>query len=69
MKLLFLNAVVILLVASPLVLLEVGRSRSQWLDQHHDGLSVAIWILTLGVVYIWVLPYLGLQPNWHVLAP
>jgi hypothetical protein len=69
MKVLLLNGFVILLVASPIVLLEVARSRSRWLDQHHDTLSFAVWFLTLGAIYIWVLPRLGLQPNWRVLAP
>ena len=51
------------------VVLELARSRSRWIDKHHGGLSFALWFLTLAAVYIWVLPRLGLQPNWRVLAP
>ena len=69
MRLLLLNGVIILLIGSPLLLLELARSRSRWIDDHHGGLSFALWILTLGAVYICVLPRLGLQPNWHILAP
>ena len=69
MKLLLLNGLVILVIAAPLVALEVARSHSRWIEQRHGGLSIAVWFLTLGAVYIWVLPRLGLQPNWHVLIP
>ena len=69
MRLLLLNGAIILLIGSPLLMLEVAPSRSSWIDKHHGGLSFALWFLTLGAVYIWVLPRLGLQPNWRVLAP
>ena len=69
LKLLLLNGLVIILVASPLVLLEVLRSRSRWIEEHHGGLSLALWFLTLAAVYIWVLPYLALQPNPRFFEP
>jgi hypothetical protein len=69
MRLLVLNVFIILLVGSPLLMLELARSRSKWIDEHHGGLSFVLWFLTLAAVYIWVLPSLGLQPNWRVLAP
>jgi hypothetical protein len=69
MKAILLNILVLLIVASPLLALELYRSRSQWIDEHHGGLSLALWVLTLLAVYIWVLPHLGLQPNWHGLSP
>jgi hypothetical protein len=68
-KLLLLNGFVILLVASPLLVLEIARSRSKWIDEHHGVLSLALWFVTLSAVYIWVLPLLHLRPNWHFLAP
>jgi hypothetical protein len=69
MKSLLLNLVVILLAGSPLLLLEVARSHSHWIDEHHGGLSFIVWAVTLAAIYIWVLPALRLQPNWRVLAP
>jgi uncharacterized membrane protein len=69
MRLLLLNLFVIFLVGSPLLVLESVRSRSKWIDEHHGGLSFMLWLLILGSVYIWVLPRLGLEPNWHFLAP
>ena len=69
MKLILLNLFVIFLVGAPLLALEIGRSYSRWLDKNHGGLSFIIWIFTLLAVYVWVLPRLGLQPNWHVLSP
>jgi len=68
MKLIFLNLFIILLIGLPLIGLEIGRSYSEWIDKHHGGLSFVIWFFTLLVVYIWVLPRVGLQPNWHVLS-
>jgi hypothetical protein len=68
-KLLLLNGFVILLVSSPLLALEIARSRSKWIGEHHGGISFGLWFLTLAAVYIWVLPLLHLRPNWHFLAP
>jgi hypothetical protein len=65
----FLNLLVLFIVATPLILLELLRSRSAWIDRNHDGISFLLWFLTLGSVYISVLPQLGLAPNWHFLAP
>ena len=64
-----LNVLVICLVGLPLLALELARSRSRWIDKNHGGLSIALWFFTLVAVYIWVLPRLGLQPNWRFLAP
>jgi len=69
MKLILLNLFVIFLVGSPLLALEFARSYSRWIDKHDDGLSFAVWFFVLLAVYIWVLPRLGLQPNWNVLSP
>ena len=63
MELILLNGLVILIVASPLVMLEVLRSRSRWIEEHHDVLRAAVWFLTLAAVYFWVLPRFGLKPN------
>jgi hypothetical protein len=69
MRLLFLNVTIICLVGTPLLILEVARSCSSWIYDHHGGLSFAVWLLILAAVYFWVLPLFGLHPNWHVLAP
>ena len=69
MKEILLNILAICLVGLPLLGLELARSRSRWIDKNHGGLSFALWFFTLAVVYIWVLPRLGLQPNWRVLEP
>jgi hypothetical protein len=69
MRLLFLNVTIICLVGTPLLILEVARSCSSWIYDHHGGLSFVVWLLILAAVYFWVLPLFGLHPNWHVLAP
>jgi hypothetical protein len=69
MRELLLSGLVIVLIGLPLTLLEVARFRFKWIDDHHGGLSLVLWILALSAVYIWVLPRLGLQPDWRVLAP
>jgi len=69
MRLLFLNVTIICLVGTPLLILEVARSCSSWIYDHHGGLSFAVWLLVLAAVYFWVLPLFRLHPNWHVLAP
>ncbi len=63
MKVLFFNLLVIMIVGSPLLILELSRSRSKWVDEHHTILSLALWFTVLLAVYIWVLPMLGLEPN------
>jgi hypothetical protein len=69
MKLLLLNLLIIMLIGAPLFLLEWVRSRYLWIDKHFDILNLILWFLTLVAVYIWVLPALNLQPNWHILTP
>jgi len=63
------NALVVLLVASPLLLLEWLRSRSSWIDRNHGELSLGLWLITLFAIYVWVLPRLGIRPNARVLYP
>ena len=69
MKLLLLNAFVIMLVVAPLLVLEWLSTRSRWIDQHQGGLGLALWLITLFAVYVGVLPPLGLRPNPRVLYP
>jgi len=59
MRTILLNTVVVLFAVSPLFALDWLRSRSRWIAQYHDELSLGAWILTLLAVYIWVLPMLG----------
>lgn len=63
MKTLILNLIVIFIVASPLVLLEILRNHSEWIETNHGGLSFILWLVTLCAVYIFVLPMLNLMPN------
>lgn len=69
MSTLLLNAVVICVAASPLMLLELLRSRSHWVERYHEELGFAAWLITLMAVYILVLPRLGLQPNPRFFNP
>lgn len=68
-KELFLNLCAIGVVALPIVALEGLRHRSRWLNKNHDWLSILVWISALAVLYIWVLPFLGLKPNPRVIHP
>jgi hypothetical protein len=63
MKLLLLNVLVVFLVASPLLLLEIGRHHFEWLEKNHEVLGFIVWLVALFPVYVWVLPKLGLVPN------
>lgn len=58
-----LNIIILLIVASPLVLLEILRSHSKWIDDNHGGLSFIIWLVTLFAVYIFILPMFNMKPN------
>jgi hypothetical protein len=60
---LLLNILILIFVASPLVLLESLRSRSKWIEEHHGGLSIIVWLATLFVVYVFVLPMFNMKPN------
>jgi hypothetical protein len=63
MKILALNALVIMLVAAPLLTLQLLRSRSTWIEDNHKWLGVVVWLVVLLCVYVFVLPRLGLAPN------
>jgi hypothetical protein len=65
-KELLLNLLVVAIVAAPLLLLEWAKGRSKWLGEHHDALSMVLWLLTIIAIYVWVLPRLGLVPNPRV---
>lgn len=69
MRLLLLSAIAIFFVGLPLLALEVARNYSRWIDEHHGGVSIVAWLLLLLALYFLLLPRLGLQPNWRVLAP
>lgn len=58
-----LNIMVLILIASPLLLLEKLRNHSKWIEDNHGGLSIIVWIATLLAVYIFVLPMFNLEPN------
>ena len=61
--LLFRNILVLAFICVPIVLFEASCSRSAWMKRKHGMLAVAVWLLTLLVAYIWILPILGLKPN------
>jgi hypothetical protein len=63
MRLLLLNGMILLLVGSPLLVLELVKYRTEWLRRNHDWLSVIVWLATLASVYAFVLPRFGLAPN------
>jgi hypothetical protein len=63
MATLALNVFVIIVVASPLMVLEFLRSRSAWIEANHEGLGFLLWIVVLIGAYLFVLPRLGLVPN------
>jgi len=63
MKILALNALVIMLVGAPLLALQLLRSRSTWIEDNHEWLGVVVWLVVLLCVYVFVLPRLGLAPN------
>ncbi len=57
------NVLIVVIVASPLLVLESLRERSPWIDDNHDRISIALWALVLLAVYLYVLPSLGLEIN------
>ncbi len=58
-----LNIVVILIIGLPLLLLEVLRNHSEWIENNYGILSIIVWLVTLIAVYIFVLPMFNLKPN------
>jgi hypothetical protein len=66
MRLWPLNMLAVFVVAGPLLALELLRSRFEWLEEHHGILSFVLWLAALFVLYIYVLPRLGLRPNPNV---
>jgi hypothetical protein len=56
MQTLIFNLVIILVVVTPLFILELLRRRSQWISNNHDWLSLVTWLMVLFAFYVWVLP-------------
>jgi hypothetical protein len=62
-RLLVFNILAVSVVAGPLLALELLRPHYEWLEEHHGVLSFVLWFVALFVLYIYVLPRLGLRPN------
>ena len=58
-----LNILIIFLFALPLILLEILRYFSDWIDNHHGGLSFIVWIISLIILYAFILPFFNMEPN------
>jgi hypothetical protein len=64
MRILFLNGMISFFVAgTPLLILEIGRACSDWIEEHHHGLGLLMGFLILAAIRYWVWPRFGLQPN------
>lgn len=65
MKLLLLNIFVLIIVATPLFMLEWLEENSRWSSwiREHEGVSIVVWFVTLFLVYVFVLPFFHLRPN------
>jgi hypothetical protein len=51
MSWLVVNALAIICLATPLLALEFLRERVEWIDRHHDLLSIVLWLGTLVGLY------------------
>ncbi len=60
-----LRILVILLIGTPLILLELLRSRSKWVEEHHGELGLVLWFLTLFLIYERLLPLMGIAVIFH----
>ena len=60
---LLINLLAMAAVAAPLIASESLRSRSKWLEQNHGWLSFFAWLVGLLVLYLIVVPKLGLELN------
>jgi len=63
MRLILKNKLVIIVIALPLLILQKLRHYSSWIEEHHEGLGVILWLLALVLVYFWLLARLGLDTN------
>jgi hypothetical protein len=64
MRLLFLNGMIsFFVVSTPLLILEIGRACSDWIEEHHHGLALFMGFLILAAIRYWVMPRFGLLPN------
>lgn len=63
MRIVAYNVLIIGVAASPLLLLEGLRDRFKWVDDNHELLALAVWFVVLLLVYVYVLPTLGLRMN------
>ena len=59
----FLNILILFIVAAPLIFLDVLRSYSKWIDDHHGFISFIVWIIMLVVLYVFILPAFNMEPN------
>ena len=57
------NLLVIFLLAAPAIVLNLLAPRIPWLEKRKEGVGVFVWIITLYLIYLLLLPRLGLEPN------
>jgi len=61
------NLFILLILASPLFLLDWLKSKFTWFERNYSWLSILVWLMGLIVVYFFVLPSLNLEPNRNIL--
>jgi hypothetical protein len=68
-QLLLLNALVLLIVGTPLLLLKLLSARWPWLARNYFWFAFPLWFVILLLVYIFLLPRLGLEPSPEFFDP
>jgi predicted permease len=68
MRKLLYNAIYVLIVAVPLVLLELLAAKSKWVDDRKGPISFAVWILALGAAF-WFIEVHGFKLNERFFEP
>lgn len=63
MKVLFLNFLIISLIALPLIFLEIFAKKWRWLGENEGWISILLWLLMLFVATFFLAPLLGLAPT------
>jgi len=57
------NIFLMVLVALPIIVIDFYEFKNVWIESNKEEISVVVFIIMLVLVYFWIAPNMGLEPN------
>lgn len=68
LQMIAIDVIIIIVLTSPLLLLELLKKRFEWIDRHHIVLHIVLWFLVLSLIYTYVLPVVHRSPAFSFMS-